>query len=115
MRLDSCLRSLEALARAENSEILNGALQYYRSNKKLTPKQAFVVFWQLQKHCVDHDPSFFFITLRKKRYHADLVSMETSRVHFFWRALTPSQRKHAIEAGHQPPTPQPKLVARGTD
>src|ERR1700727_2585947 len=59
MRLDSCIRALERLAQAEKSDILVNALAYYRKNKKLTPKQAFVVFWRLRKHRIDHSPSFF--------------------------------------------------------
>jgi hypothetical protein len=103
MRLDSCIRALERLARAENSQILSGALEYYRTNKKLTPKQAFVVFWRLRRNRIDHDPSFFNVTLKKKRYMDDLAAMETSKVHYFWRALTPSQRKHAVALGHTVP------------
>lgn len=103
MRLDYCLRSLDNLARAEKSPILSGALDYYRTNKKLTPKQAFVVFWRLQRNCIDHDPSFFSVTLKKKRYMDDLAAMETSKVHFFWKALTQSQRRSALALGHTAP------------
>lgn len=104
MRLESCLRALEKLARSENNDILQGALDYYRRNKKLTPKQAFVVFWRLRHNRIDHDPSFFDVTLRKQRYRDDLGAMETNKVHFFWKALTPSQRQAAIELGHSAPT-----------
>jgi hypothetical protein len=104
MRLDSCIRSLEKLAMAERSEILTNALAYYRKNKKLTPKQAFVVFWRLRRNGIDHAPSFFNISLKKKKYRTDLEQMETSKVHFFWHALTPSQRRQAIGFGHTPPT-----------
>ena len=104
MRLESCIRSLEKLARTEKSSILENALSYYRENKKLTPKQAFVVFWRLQRNGIDHAPSFFSITLKKKRYLDDLREMDGGRVHFFWEALTPSQRNLAIKLGHLPPT-----------
>ncbi len=103
MRLESCIRSLQNLARAENSPILSGALDYYRTNKKLTPKQAFVVFWRLHHNRIDHDPSFFNVTLKKKRYMDDLANMETSKVHHFWKALTPNQRKSAVALGHFAP------------
>lgn len=103
MRLDSCIKSLEKLAKAENNEILTGALNYYRLNKKLTPKQAFVVFWRLHKNHIDHDASFFNVTLKKNRYKDDLKAMPTNHVHYFWKALTPSQRKYAIEHGHPAP------------
>jgi hypothetical protein len=103
MRLDSCVGALEKLARSERNEILTGALNYYRTNKKLTPKQAFVVFWRLRQNHIDHDPSFFNVTLKKKRYIDDLAAMETSKVHFFWKALRPSQRRTALAQGHLAP------------
>jgi hypothetical protein len=106
MRLDSCINSLERLAHAEASQILLGALAYYRTNKKLTPKQAFVVFWRLRSNRIDHDASFFNVTLKKKRYMDDLAAMETTKVHFFWRALTPGQRKNAVAMGHSAPPGQ---------
>jgi hypothetical protein len=59
MRLDACIKALQRLARTEHSQILSGALEYYLTNKKLTPKQAFVVFWRLQANRIDHDPAFF--------------------------------------------------------
>ncbi len=106
MRLDSCIKALEKLARAEPTNILEHALTYYRKNKKLTPKQAFVVFWRLRRNGIDHAPSFFNVTLKKKCYMKDLADMETSKVHFFWQALSSSQRRQAIEQGHRPPNDQ---------
>jgi hypothetical protein len=103
MRLESCIKALEKLSNTEHSDILKNALSYYRIHKKLTPKQAFVVFWRLQRHDIDHAPSFFSISLRKKKHVSDLEQMETSKVHFFWAALTPAQRKKAMELGHLPP------------
>lgn len=105
MRLNSCLRALERLARSESNDILASALEYYRKNKKLTPKFAFVVFWRLRENRIDHDPSFFNVSLKRKRYIQDLKDMPTTRVHFFWKALSASQKKLAIEQGHlAPPT-----------
>ena len=103
MRLESCIRALEKLAETEDNRILEGALSYYRRNKKLTPKQANVVFWRLQKHQIDHDASFFAVRLDKQNYVDDLTEMPTPRVHRFWKALSQSQRKKAIEIGHRPP------------
>lgn len=103
MRLNSCIKALEALARAEHSNILDNALTYFRKNKKLTPKQAFVVFWRLRRNRIDHSPSFFNVTLRKKQHATDLQEMASDKVHFFWRALTSAQRKQAMRLGHQPP------------
>jgi hypothetical protein len=105
MRLDSCIKALKNLATSENNEVLNNALNYYQRYKKLTPKFAFVVFWRLKRHRIDHNPSFFNITLKKKKFMNDLREMETARVHFFWTALSSSQRKQAIELGHTPPLP----------
>ena len=103
MRLASCIKALEQLATSENNDILRGALEYYRKNKKLTPKQAFVVFWRLNKNQIDHSPSFFNVTLKKQRYRDDLQAMPTSQVRFFWQALTVSQRNIATALGHTPP------------
>jgi hypothetical protein len=103
MRLNSCIRALQRLARSENNDILANALEYYRKNKKLTPKFAFVVFWRLRENRIDHDPSFFNVSLKRKRYIQDLKDMPTARVHFFWKALSSSQKKIAIEQGHQAP------------
>lgn len=103
MQLESCLRALEKLASVEENPILTSALIYYRKNKKLTPKFAFVVFWRLQENGVDFHPSFFSITLAKKRWVDDLQAMPTDRVHLFWGALTGAQRKKANELGHSSP------------
>jgi hypothetical protein len=103
MRLESCLNALEKLARSENNAILRGALEYYRKNKNLSPKMAFVVFWKLSEFKIDHSPSFFKINLKRHRYANDLKSMPTDRVHRFWKALSSSQRQRAVEMGHIPP------------
>lgn len=104
MRLESCIKTLRRLASTENNPRLQSALEYYQRNKKLTPKLAFVVFWRLKENGIDHKPSFFNINLRKQQFMNDLRDMPTDRVHFFWSALSPSQRKQAIEFGHTPPT-----------
>jgi len=111
MRLEACLKALGRLAQAENNEVLWSALDYYRKNKKLTPKFAFVVFCRLQRNNIDHNPSFFNINLHRQRYRDDLAEMETSRVHFFWSALSPSQRQMAIDFGHTAPPERARLTA----
>jgi len=103
MRLEACIRALERLSAAENNEILRNALEYYKRRKKLTPRFAFVVFWRLQHNKIDHSPSFFSIDLKRKKYQSDLEEMPTERVHFFWKALTTSQRQMAIDMDHKPP------------
>jgi len=103
MQLDSCIKALEALAKREANDILDNALAFYKTNKYLTPKFAFVVFWRLQKNKIEHHPSFFKISLVKVKYKNDLKNMETSKVHMFWKALTSSQRKQAQALGHAPP------------
>jgi hypothetical protein len=100
------LRIVCLLGGEQNPNLKSGAFQgsrSYRTHKKLTPKQAFVVFWRLKRNGIDHAPSFFNVTLRKKRYVQDLKEMETSRVHFFWSALTSNQRRLALEFGHTSP------------
>jgi len=104
MQLESCIRMLEQLAAKESNPILSGALDYYRKNKKLTPKYAAVVFWKLQTFNVDHHPSFFQIELRRAQHIDDLRQTPTpARVHRFWSALTTAQRRKAVELGHTPP------------
>ncbi|MDH0612668.1 MULTISPECIES: hypothetical protein [unclassified Agrobacterium] len=103
MQLESCIRTLEQLATKENNPILSGALDYYRKNKKLTPKYAAVVFWKLQAFNIDHHPSFFQIELRRAQHINDLKQMPTARVHRFWTALTTAQRRKAVELGHTSP------------
>ncbi|MHB9027199.1 MAG: hypothetical protein ACYC9O_00370 [Candidatus Latescibacterota bacterium] len=102
-RVDSCLRALEKAAKDEENDILRDAVEYYRMNRFLTPRFAFVVFWKLKAHGIDHSPSFFRINVKKARYKRDLSEMETGRVHFFWEALTAGQKKLALAMGHLPP------------
>ena len=103
MQLESCISALNKLADAESSPILSGALEYYKKNKKLTPKYARVVFWKLWEHSIEYHPSFFQIELKKQKHIDDLRDMSTSGVHEFWSVLTPAQRKRAIELGHRVP------------
>jgi hypothetical protein len=103
IRVKSCIKALNTVATKTKNKILISALDYYKKNKFLTPKFAFVVFWQLQKNRIDRSPSFFKISLRKQVYKDDLEEMPTERVHFFWKALTPAQRNIAIDLGHEPP------------
>ena len=104
MQLDSCIKALEKLAASENNDILKGALEYYKREKHLTPKQAFVVFWRLQEKAIDHKPSFFKVHLKRDTHKKDLREMPTVRVHRFWTALTLAQRKMAEKMGHKPPS-----------
>ncbi len=103
MRLDSCIEALQNLAKSENNDILSNALNFYLENKYLTPKYAFVVFWRLKKNKIDHSPSFFKVSLKRKKYKEDLARMELSRVHMIWPALSSSQKKLAVSYGHIPP------------
>jgi hypothetical protein len=91
MQLEACINALAKLASREQNPILSGALDYYRRKKKLTPKYAAVVFWKLQ------------VELKRQQHIDDLRDMPTARVHRFWSALSPAQRKKAIELGHVPP------------
>ncbi|HCL3363327.1 TPA: hypothetical protein ACM2ZS_005059 [Pseudomonas aeruginosa] len=104
MRLRSCVKALEELAKKENNKILLNALDYYRKNKYLTPKFAFVVLWRLQTNKVDHSPSFFKINLQKTKYQQDLATMPLSQVHVIWPALSAAQRAKAQAFGHAPPS-----------
>ena len=104
MRYESCINVLRRLVEEENNDILGNALDFYQKNKYLTPKFAFVIFWRLKSHKIDHSPSFFKISLKRDKYKRDLREMDTSRVHLIWPALTSSQRKLAISMGHSTPS-----------
>jgi len=103
MRFESCMNALQRLIEEEDNDILAHALEFYQKNKNLTPKFAFVIFWRLKTHRIDHSPSFFKISLRKDKYKRDLRGMDASRVHLIWPALTSSQRKLALSMGHTAP------------
>jgi hypothetical protein len=103
MRLDSCIKALEKLSKAEVNPILRNALAYYQKNKYLTPKFAFVVFWRMKEHKIDHSPSFFKINLKRQKCIDDLKHMKTEHVHYFWNALSTSQKRRAEEMGHRQP------------
>ena len=103
MQLEACIKALTSLAKRGNNTILSGALEYYKRKKTLTPKYAFVVFWKLQQYGIDHHPSFFKIELRRRQHINDLQQLPTERVHRFWGALTPAQRRKAISLGHTAP------------
>ena len=111
MRQDSCIEQLQRVSDAEardgsgKGDILPNALAYYRKNGKLTPKYAFVVLWRLQKHKIDHNPSFFKVSLANDKHKDDLGAMQASRAHLIWPALTSQQRKIAERLGHKPPPP----------
>ena len=101
MRQESCIKALDRLAEAEDNDILSNALTYYKNNKYLTPKQAFVVFWRLKVHEIDYSPSFFKVSLKKDKYREDLRLMQKNRVQLIWPALTYGQRKIAERYGHE--------------
>ena len=103
MRLQSCIKALEMLAAKEGNDILSNALTFYKKNKYLTPKFAFVVLWRLQSNGIDHSPSFFKVNLQRDKYQQDLREMALSRVHVIWPALSSAQRKKAIAMGHKEP------------
>ncbi|WP_197339756.1 hypothetical protein [Ralstonia solanacearum] len=103
VRQQSCIRALEALAASESNDILYNALRYFRTHKFLSPKHASVVLWQLEKHQIDHNPSFFKINLKHARFKEQLEGMEGWRIRLLWPALTSSQREVARRYGHIPP------------
>lgn len=107
MQHDSCVKTLERVVKKENDpqswEILHSALNYYREYKHLTPKFAFVVFWRLKEHKIDHVPTLFKVNLKRKRDKVALRDMSPSHVHMIWQALSPQQRRLAVSLGHCAP------------
>lgn len=104
LRQDACMVALERVAAAEKNDILFNALRYFKENKHLSPKFAFVVLWRLRINKIEHSPSFFKVTLKHAKHQADLNAMEISRVHVIWPALTTAQREMAVRMGHRQPT-----------
>lgn len=103
MRLQSCIQALEKLAAAEENNILSNALSYYKKNKYLSPKFAFVVLWRLKINEIDHSPSFFKISLKRDKHQNDLRAMPLNHIHVIWASLTSSQREKALLMGHTAP------------
>lgn len=104
MRFESCLSALREVAAADDRDYLRGALTYFQKHGKLSPRLAAIVFGSLQRNRIDHDPSFFGVSLKRHQHQDDLRSMPTDRVHLFWKALTPAQREMAMDLGHTEPT-----------
>lgn len=105
MRLESCLKSLESLALKDGGGegMLQGALDYYRKNKFLTPKFAAVVLWRLCERGIDHSPSFFKVCLKRSDHKRHLKEMKPRMLEFIWPALSSSQKKMALKMGIKPP------------
>lgn len=107
MQHEACIKALERLAASETNSILSGALDYYKRNGFLTPKQANVIAWRLHANRIEHHPSFFKVALRRDSHKEDLRKMPLARVHRIWPYLSPAQRKLAQRLGHTPPQSDP--------
>jgi len=97
------MKALRKLVKAENNEILASALRFLAEHGSLSPRFAFVVFWRLQEHQIEHNPAFFKINLRRQKFLRDLEAMPLARVHVLWPALSGAQRRKAIGLGITPP------------
>ena len=108
---ESCVKVLEGVVKKENDprswDILRSALEYYRQHERLTPKYAFVVFWRLKYHKIDHIPKFFKVGLTSRKDKTALRDMSPRHVHMIWPALSPGQRQLAVRLGHCPPGDPP--------
>ncbi|MFM5460380.1 hypothetical protein ACSZNX_02455 [Aeromonas veronii] len=103
MHFESCMGALKELNDIEENPILSTAISYYRKNKYLSPRLAFVVMWRLSVHKIAYNPSFFKINLSLKKHKSDLMEMPLSQVHKIWHSLNSSQRKIALRLGHRAP------------
>lgn len=103
MRIDACINALRTLAKNEQNDMLNNALDYYQRNKYFTPKFAAAVFWRLSKNKIDYSASFFKVSLRRDKYKRDLREMKSWQVRYIWPALSTAQRRIAEQLGHTPP------------
>ena len=102
MHYDACIRALEELSSSENSEILSGALDYYREHRCLTPAQAAVVVWRLKANGVEHKIDFFKLRWRQKDRDA-IYKMEEWRVHRIWPMFNAKQKEAVVAMGKSPP------------
>ena len=104
---DSCVKTLERVVGKENNpktwDILRSALDYYRQNEYLTPRYAYVVFWRLKEHKIDHIPKLFKVGSKEKKDKIALRDMSDSHVNIIWPALSPGQRRLAAKFGHHGP------------
>jgi hypothetical protein len=103
MRYDSCIRALKNLKDQENWSSVKNILERYESNGVLTPKEAFLIFWRLKQNKIDHDPSFFKVSLRKHKHQRDLKEMQTERVHFFGLPYRQANEKKPRHLGMRRP------------
>lgn len=101
-RFETCIKSLEALAEAEENKYLGLALEFFKKNKYLSPKLAAIVAWRMKENNIDYSPSFFRISFKRHQYQVDFSMMPTWKAHTIWQMLSPSQQKFA-EQFHQPP------------
>ena len=85
--------------------ILKFDVAIVQEGRRLTPQEAKRRLTELTNG-IDHQPSFFKVELKRQQHIDDLQSMPTGRVHRFWAALSPAQRKKAIALGHTPPPPE---------
>jgi hypothetical protein len=90
--IKACLGALIAVCQAERSDVLDGALRYFRQHECLTPRAAWVVLWRLRQLGIKHDARQFRIALRRKSQLRELAAMPRERVGLLWPALTKAQR-----------------------
>lgn len=103
MHYDYCVRALSSLTYKDQGEALARALERYEMKKSLTPPQGAMVLWLLKKNNINHKPSFFAIDLRRETYKESLANLKPWQICAIWPALTPAQRKIAIDMGHETP------------
>jgi hypothetical protein len=103
MQHAACLKSLAAVAEAENNGSLWQALWAYKNKGELPADAAWQVLWTLQRRGIKHEASFFKVALREGRHKRSFRMLSKDQVHTIWSALTPSQRKAAMKWGYTPP------------
>jgi hypothetical protein len=104
MRREACIKALSEISKKEQNSILENALKYYNKKGYLSPKLASIIAWKLKEYQIDHNPSFFKITLKKNQDKEDLKNLDTWKVHQMWSFLNSAQRKIAQKLGHSEPT-----------
>ncbi|WP_224368007.1 hypothetical protein [Hyalangium versicolor] len=100
-RLRRVLNVLVQLARKPRFEEdinVESFAMYYRKNGAFTPRQLFLILWQVEKYGVPYRKTDFKVKLRSEREKEQIAEMSPERMKLLWPAMTPAQRKRAEEA-----------------
>lgn len=104
-RKDISLQALSTLLTKPNVnlKLVEGVKEFTEKGRALSPKQISYVAWQLGKHDLNHDLTYFRMDLMKKKYQEDFASLQDWQITQIWPALKPGQKKVAENNGYIAP------------